>query len=57
MGEHNFMREQRYPFKGFVAVSVGAANEFVLAIGPAQELGRAELTNDPLVVALWNEVI
>jgi hypothetical protein len=52
MREDNFMRKQRDPFKGFVAVRVGSTNEFVLAVAPAHEFGRAELANDPLVVAL-----
>ncbi|HEX4348802.1 MAG TPA: hypothetical protein VH251_00370 [Verrucomicrobiae bacterium] len=40
-----------------MAVGVGSANEFVLAIRPTHEFGRAELANNLLVVALWNEVI
>ena len=40
-----------------MAIRVGSANEFVLAIGPAQEFGRAELTNNLPAMTLWNEVI
>jgi len=57
MREHNFVRKQRNPFKGFVAVGGGPANEFVLAIGPAQEFGRAELANNLPAMTLRDEMI
>jgi hypothetical protein len=31
--EHDFMREERRPFKGVGAVGVGAADKLVLAVG------------------------
>jgi hypothetical protein len=57
MCEYNFMRKERYPLEGFVAIRVGAADEFVLAIGPAHEFGRAELADDLLAMPLRNKVI
>jgi hypothetical protein len=35
--EHNFMGEQRSPFKGSDLVRVSAANQFVLAVGEFDE--------------------
>ena len=54
--EHDFMREKRRPFKGFSAVGVGATNQLVLAVGPADQLGVAKLADDLAAVALRDEV-
>jgi hypothetical protein len=35
--EHDFMREERRPFKGVGAVGVGAADQLVLAVGLADQ--------------------
>ena len=54
--EHNFMGEQRGPFIGGGTVGIGAAEEFMLAVGPANQLGVAELADDMVAVALRDEV-
>ena len=54
--EHDFMREERRPFKGVGAVGVGAADKLVLAIGLANQLGVAELADDLAAVALGDDV-
>ena len=50
--EHDFMREERRPFKGSGAVGIGAADKLVLAVGPANQFGVAELSDDLAAVAL-----
>ena len=54
--EHNFMREERRPFKGVGAIGVGAADQLVLAVGLANQLGVAKPANDLAAVALRNDV-
>jgi len=54
--EDNFMGKQGYPFKGGGAVSVRAANEFVLAIGQLYQSGLAELVDEVATESLRNEV-
>jgi len=54
--EHNFMGEERRPFKGVGAVGIGAADKFVLAVGPAYQFGVAELSDDLAAVALGDDV-
>ena len=54
--EHDFMREERRPFKGVGAVGVGAADKLVLAVGLANQFGVAELADDLVAVALGDEV-
>ena len=44
--EHDFMGEERGPFKSGGAVGVGAADEFVLAIGQPDKFGLSELANE-----------
>ena len=56
MREHDFMGEERRPFKGGGAVSIGAAEEFVLAVGLANQFGVAELADDLAAVALGDDV-
>ena len=46
MREHNFMGEERDPFKSISPVSVSSANQFVLAIGEFHEFGLTKLTNE-----------
>ena len=50
--EHDFMCEERRPFKGVGAVGVGAADKLVLAVGLANQFGVAELADDLAAVAL-----
>ena len=54
--EHDFMREERRPFKGGGAGGGGAADQLVLAVGPAYQLGVAELADDLAAVALRDDV-
>jgi len=54
--EHDFMREERRPFKGVGAVGVGAADKLVLAVGEANEFGVTKLPDDLFAMALGNEV-
>ena len=54
--EHDFMREERRPFKGVGAVGVGAADKLVLAVGLADQFGFTELVDDLAAVALRDEV-
>jgi len=54
--EHDFMREERRPFKGVGAVGVGAADKLVLAVGLAYQFGCAELADDLVAVALGDDV-
>ncbi len=50
--EHDFMREERRPFKGVGAVGVGAADKFVLAVRLANQFGFApELADELTAVA------
>ena len=56
MREHDFMREERRPFKGVGAVGVGAADKLVLAVRLANQFGVAELSDDVATVALGNDV-
>jgi hypothetical protein len=44
--EHDFMREERRPFKGVGAVGVGAPDQLVLAVGLANQFGVAELADE-----------
>ena len=46
VGEHNFMGEERGPFEGGGAISVGAAQKFVLAIGEFDEFCLTKSLND-----------
>jgi hypothetical protein len=57
MREYDFVRKEGHPLEGFVAVCVAAADELVLAVGPAHEFGRAKLTNDLQAMALRKDVI
>ena len=54
--EHDFMREERRPFKGVGAVGVGAADKLVLAVGLANQFGCAELSDNLVAVALGDDV-
>ncbi len=54
--EHDFVGEEGGPLKGGGAVGIGAAEEFVLAIGLANQLGVAKLAADPAAAALGKEV-
>ena len=54
--EHDFMREERRPFKGVGAVGVGAADKLVLAIGLANQFGAAELADNLAAAALRDDV-
>lgn len=54
--EHDFMGEERRPFKGVGAVGVGAADKLVLAVGLANSIGFAELADDLAAVTLRGEV-
>jgi len=49
--EHDFMREERRPFKGGGAVGVGAADKLVLAVGSANQFGVAELADVTAAIA------
>ena len=54
--EHDFMREERCPFKGAGAVGVRAADKLVLAVGKFDEFGLTELADDLVAVALRDDV-
>jgi hypothetical protein len=49
--EHDFMGEQRSPFKRIDPVSVSSANQFVLAVGKFDELGLTELPDQFVAIA------
>ena len=49
--EHDFMGEERRPVKGGGAVSVRAADEFVLAVGKFDEFSLAELADQFSAIA------
>ena len=55
--EHDFMGEERRPFKRAGTVGVGAADQLVLAVGPANQFCRAELADDLAAVALRDDVL
>jgi hypothetical protein len=57
MAKHDFMGEERSPFKGGGAVVVAAANQFVRAVRMSDELRLAELLNDVAGVALGDDMI
>jgi hypothetical protein len=50
--EHDFMREERRPFKGGGTVGVRAADKLVLAVGLANQFGVAELADNLPAAAL-----
>ena len=56
MREHDFMGEERRPFKCSRPISVGAANQFMLAVGVANEFGVAKLPDDLFTIAFRNDV-
>ena len=56
VGEHDFVGEERGPFKGGGAVGVGAADKFVLSIREFYELGPTELLDHLLPTALGNQI-
>ena len=56
MGEDDFMGEEGNPLEGGGAVGGSAADEFVLAVGPSDESGLAELMNNAAGEALENQV-
>jgi hypothetical protein len=55
--EHDLMREVRRPFKGVGTISVGATEEFMLAVVESDEFGVAELADDLFAIPFWNEVL
>ena len=55
MREHNFMGEQRGPFKGGGSITVRTANQFVLAVGMFYEFGITELP-DLFAIAFGNQI-
>ena len=56
MSEDDFVREERDPFKGGVAICIRATDELVLAIGVADETGATELADEPGAEALRYQV-
>jgi hypothetical protein len=56
MREHNFMGEQRGPFKGGGSITVRTANQFVLAVGMFYEFGITELPDDLFAIAFGNQI-
>ena len=56
MREHNFMREERGPFKGGRAVGVRTAPKFMLTVGQADETGVTELANQLPTIVLGKDV-
>jgi hypothetical protein len=56
VGEYDFVGEERDPFEGGGAVVVGAANQFVLAIGDFYQSGLAELADEAGAETLENDV-
>ena len=56
VGEDDFVGEQRGPFKGGGAVGIGAADEFVLAVGKFNEFGPSKLLDHLLATALGNQI-
>ena len=55
--EDNFMGKERYPFIGRRQVSRAAADQFMFAVRMPDQFGSAKLLNDPVGVAVGNEVI
>ena len=56
MAEHDFVGEQGGPLKGGGTVGIGAAKEFVLAVGLADQCGIAELADDLAAAAVRKEM-
>ena len=56
VGEHDFVGEERGPLKGSGAVGIGAADEFVLAVGEFYEFGTTKLLDQLLATALGNQI-
>jgi hypothetical protein len=56
MCEHNFVREEGRPLVSRDAVGVGAADEFVLAVGQPDKFGLTELADKATAEALRNDV-
>jgi hypothetical protein len=55
--EHDFMREERHPLKCSRPISVGAPNQFMLAVVESNEFGVAELADDLFAITFGNEVL
>ena len=51
MREYNFMGEERHPFKGVGTVGIGAADEFMLAVGEPDKFSLTELTDQSRAIA------
>ena len=56
MREHNFVCEERRPFKGVGVVGVGAANQFVLAVRLVNQFGGPVLADGLAAIALGDDV-
>ena len=56
VGEHDFVGEERGPLEGGGAVGIGAADEFMLAIGEFYEFGPSKLLDQLLATALGNQI-
>lgn len=56
VGEHNFMGEQRNPFKSCRPVGISAADQFVLAVGVFDKFGRAKFPDHALAVTLGKKM-
>ena len=56
MREHDFVGEERHPFEGVSAVGIGAAYEFMLAVGKFDEFSLTKLTDQFGAVAQWNQI-
>ena len=56
MRKHDFMGEERDPFKCSSPITVRTANEFVLAVGELDEFGVTKLPNRFGAIAYWNQI-
>jgi len=56
MSEHDFMCEERNPFKSGGSVTVRTTNQFVLAVGEFDEFCLAELPDHLFAVSFWNQI-
>ena len=56
VGEHDFVGEERGPFKGGGAVGIGAAQKLVLSIREFYEFSPTKLLDHLLATALGNQI-
>jgi hypothetical protein len=56
VGENNFVREERSPLEGGGSIGLGAAVEFVLAVGQTNQFSLAKPADEPAAMTLQKQI-